>query len=866
MTDTSFGADEGRAAAQAQAGPLVGVRVLEIGDEVGEYCGLVLAGLGADVVKVEPVGGSPSRGFEPFYEDVAAPDRSLFFWALNRGKRSIRLDPDSEADAATIRSLVAASDVVLDSTPVGALERIGLGVSDTRRAFPRLIHARITHFGDSGPWSGWKGTDLVHLALGGIAMNCGYDPDPSGDYKLPPIAPQGNHSYAIAGEQMAYSVIAALVYRSTSGDGQTLTCAVHEAVAKNTEGDLMSWIALRTPFLRQTGRHSRPIVTPHWTMSQTLDGRWILAMSRQTKLLEPFLEKYGIGRIAAPGPEASNHAEHPPGTEFGSEDNIVPIQQTIRRYLYDDFPWREAQEAGLMWVPVRDPYENAHDEHWLQRGTFTPIEHPELGKSFLYPTSKWISSSSGWTPGRRAPLLDEDRATILSELAPSVERSAAVATRPRVEATLSAHGKPFALSDLTILDFGWFLASAGATRFLAGLGAQVIKVEWKSNKDPRRGGAPVGGRAARNAATGPVPSAWPPDDDGPVGAQYNNKNPGKLGISLNVRDPRGLELAKQLVIRSDVVTEGFSPGVMERWGLGYEVLRELKPDIIYAKQSGMGEIGTYGRFRTVGQVAAALSGVTQMSGLADPLPPAGWGYSYLDWFGAYSFALAVLSAVYHRNVTGEGQQIDASQSEVGLFLAGAAVLDGEANHRGWTRTGNVSPHQISAPEGIYRTRGHDRWIAISCTTEEEWRALCHVAQRPDWLSAPNLVSLGQRRSHRPELDRLVTDWTSQQDGFELMARLQEAGVPAGVAQTAEDRVERDPQLESLEWLTELVASDFGTWPVAEASVKMSETPPYAGGQIGRGAPIYGEHNYKVYGDLLGLSESEVDQLSSDGVL
>jgi crotonobetainyl-CoA:carnitine CoA-transferase CaiB-like acyl-CoA transferase len=840
--------------------------VVEIGDEVGEYCGLVLAGLGADVIKVEPPGGSPSRAFEPFYDDVPDRDRSLYFWALNRGKRSIELDLGSASDAATLRELIARSDVVIDSTTSGALDAIGLGVADTRVAFPKLVHARMTHFGDRGPWASWRGTDLVHLALGGVAMNCGYDPDPHGDYKLPPIAPQGGHAYAIAGEQVAYSVVAALIYRARSDQGQVLTCAVHEAVAKNTEGDLMSWVALSTPFLRQTCRHSRPTVTPHWTISPTLDGRWILAMSRQTKLLQPFLEKYGIGRLSGQGAEASDHADHPPGTEFGSEDNIVPIQQMIRRYLYDDFPWREAQQAGLMWVPIRDPHENARDEHWLQRGTFTAVEHPELGRSLLYPTSKWVTTGPGWVTGRRAPLLDEDRKEVLAVVKSPVPVAGAATTSLRVPDLISPRGKPFALSGLTILDFGWFLATAGATRFLAALGARVIKVEWKSNKDPRRGGAPVGGRAAREIAREPVPSMWPPDDDGPVGAQYNNKNPGKYGISLNVRDPRGLELAKKLVAQSDVVTEGFSPGVMERWGLGYETLRAIKPDIIYAKQSGMGEAGVYGRFRTVGPIAAGLSGVSHMSGLPEPMPPAGWGYSYLDWFGAYSFALAVLSAVYHRTMTGEGQQIDASQCEVGLFLAGAAVLDGEAHGRPWQRTGNVSPHQIAAPEGIYRVRGEDRWIALSCVTDDHWLALCKVARRSDWLSRPDFATLEQRRQHRAELDRLVEQWTSGQDGYELMTALQQVGLPAGVAQTAEDRVDNDPQLQAMEWLTELEASDFGQWPVAEASVRLSDTPPYAGGPVDRGAPLYGEHNHEIFGELLGLSRQEIDQLQAEDVI
>jgi crotonobetainyl-CoA:carnitine CoA-transferase CaiB-like acyl-CoA transferase len=356
---------------------------------------------------------------------------------------------------------------------------------------------------------------------------------------------------------------------------------------------------------------------------------------------------------------------------------------------------------------------------------------------------------------------------------------------------------------------------------------------------------------------------WPADLGGPVGAQYNNKNPGKRGISLNVKHPKGLELARRMVAESTVVAEGFSPGVMESWGLGYDELRKIKSDIIYAKQSGMGTKGIYGRFRTIGPVAQAFSGISEMSGLPDPFPPAGWGYSYLDWFGAYSFALAILSAVYHHDLTGEGQAIDASQSEVGLFMTAVPTLDFQVNGRVWQRAGNRSPYATAAPEGLYRTRGEDRWIAITCENDADWLALAKEAGHPEWLEVPDFATAEARHIHRDALDRLIGTWTAQQDPFDLMERLQAAGVASGVAQTAQDRVEADSQLSALNWLTELDATNFGRWPVAAPSVQMSDTPQYAGGQVGRAAPTYGEHNYEVYSEVLGLSRDEVDELAAE---
>ncbi|MFJ9390803.1 CoA transferase [Nocardioides sp. NPDC101246] len=847
---------------QSKPGPLVGVRVIEVGDRIGEYCGLVLAGLGAEVIKVEPPEGAESRRMGPFVDDVPDPEKSLHFWTYNRGKRSVVLDLDTDDGRSGLEELVAGGDVLLDATPVGYLDERGLGSATLRGRLPELVVARMTPFGEEGPRKDWKASDLVHLALGGQVMNNGYDPNPSGEYDLPPVAAQLDHSYAVAGEQLAFTVIAALISRRRTGQGQHLSCAVHEALAKNTEGDLMSWVCLRTPFNRQTCRHSAPNVSIHRSIFQTKDGRWILASTRNAKLLGPFLEKYGIGdEISDGSDEKTKDSRVLPGMEGGAARNMDAVEHTVRRYLFEDVPWREAQEAGLMWVPVRKPHESAYDEHWLQRGTYGDIEHPELGRSLRYPLSKWIATETAWVKPDPAPRLDQHgdlRTTITPR---PLERSSLI-----VPERLSQHGQPWALQGVRVLDFTWMLASAGATRFLAALGADVIKVEWHKNLDPRRGGNPVGGREAREAATGPVPSQWPADLGGPVGAQYNNKNPGKRGISLNVKHPKGLEMARRMVAESTIVAEGFSPGVMESWGLGYDELRKIKSDIIYAKQSGMGTAGIYGRFRTIGPVAQAFAGTSEMSGLADPFPPAGWGYSYLDWYGAYSFALAILSAVYHRDVTGEGQAIDASQSEVGIFMTGVPALDYQVNGREWQRAGNRSPYATAAPEGLYKAKGHDRWIAITCANDADWVALAKEAGHIEWLSHADFATAADRHRNRAALDRLIQTWTAEQEPFGLMQRLQAVGIAAGVAQTAQDRVENDPQLASLEWLTELDATNFGHWPVAAPSVKMCDTPQYAGGQVGRGAPIYGEHNYEVYEELLGLSRDEVDELAEEDAI
>lgn len=847
---------------------LSGVRVVEIADERAEYAGLVLAGLGADVIKVEPPGGSPTRSIGPFYEDVRNPERSLFYWNYNRGKRSICLDLTASADVAVVKQLVERTDILLDGTARDVLGSIGLDRADLLATSPHLVIARMSDFGDDGPWADYKASDLVHLALGGQMMNSGYSPRPDGIYDLPPMAGQMWHSYHIAGEQLALGAVAALYYRWVSGAGQLVSCAIHEATAKNTELDVMNWVFRRIAIKRQTSRHAGEHVAMVPPIVHTKDGRWfMLTIQSERSRLIRFLQRYGVATNAsAEGEGREAGSRHIPGSSAMTEQQVVMIellQRLVGKFTYDEVPWKEAQEAGLMFAPVRRPEENIVDEHWIARGTFSEIEHPELGKAFTYVTSKWLSTETSWERGRRAPRLDEDCAAILAELAAPPPTAATTATAAAAPKRLSRRGKPFALDGIRVFDFSWFLASAGGTRFLSALGAEVIKVEWAANPDTRTGVmAPIGGRAARDAATGPLPGVTDPD----MGGQFNNKNAGKRGISLNLRHPDGLSIARRLVQISDVVAEGFSPGVLDRWGLGYEQLRELNPQIIYAQQSGMGSHGLYGRFRAVGPIAASLAGMTEMCGLPEPALPAGWGYSYLDWIGAYSFGLAIVAALHYRQRTGKGQWIDASQTETGIFLSGVPLLDHSANRRAWRRIGNRSPWKRAAPHGAFPCQGEDNWLVIACFEDHEWRALCHVAGHQEWLTDERFASLNRRLDNEDALESLIRSWTVEHDRYELMHRLQAAGVAAGVCQTGGDKVDSDPQLAHLEWLTEVTGTKIGTWPVGELPVKMSATPPYIGGSVDRGAPCYGEDTEYVLGELLGYDTKAIAKLAEDGAI
>jgi len=851
---------------------LDGLRVLELADETGEYAGKVLVGLGADVVKVEPLAGESTRHIGPFREHSPPLENSLHFWHYNHGKSSVALDLDTASGQGHFRELALAADVLIDTRSRTYLEDRGIGFTQLRGPNPALIYARITPFGDTGPWADFKGSDLVHLALGGVMMNCGYDPDPLGRYDTPPIAPQMWHAYHIAGEVTVIAILGALAHRLRTGAGQSLCTSIHTAVSMNTETDLPDWVYLRQPHFRQTCRHSMTSAsTP--ALSITKDGRYILPYRTYLKSAATYSSTAPLQAAAVLAKYNMDEGLHQAGAAACSaaESKLsLLIDRLSNRLLLDADLWRDGQEHGLPWAPVRRPEENVKDPHWTARGTFARILHPQTQEHYTYVGSRWYSAEAPWkVPSERPPRLGEHTATVTGRWAKPRPRKSPVPQSPFAKPGVvpGPTGKPFALSGVLVVDLGWMLASAGAGRYLASMGADVIKVEHEGRIDGLRfgqGGCPPGGRAERNAATQPINT--PPRINPNRSGAFMEVNAGKQALSLDLKSAKGKQILEDLIRRADIIVEGFSPGTMQRMGLGYDRLKQLNPGIIYAQQSGLGEYGQYGRTRAFGPTAQAFSGISDMSGLPEPYPPAGIGYSYLDWFGAYNLATAMLAALYRRATTGLGCHIDASQTEMGLFLTGTAVLNHSVNGKRWSRYGNRSPYKPAAPHGAYRTAGADNWIAIGTFTEDQWRALATQLQRPEWLADPRFASLDARHAHEDLLDEWVNTATADHDGVDLMYRLQAAGVPAGVCQSAEDRCENDPQLRHQQWLIELPQTEMGLWPVKDFPVRMAGTPAHPGGIPGRSGPNYGEDTERVLSRVLGMTPAQIAALRAERIV
>ena len=405
------------------------------------------------------------------------------------------------------------------------------------------------------------------------------------------------------------------------------------------------------------------------------------------------------------------------------------------------------------------------------------------------------------------------------------------------------------LSGIRVCDLTWIIAGPTATRVLADFGADVIRVEHGQAADSIRVGRPIVGDKPTLNNSG----------------FFNYFNRNKRSINLNVRHPMGIEVLKRLIAVSDVVVENFSSGVMTSWGLDYPELRAIQPDIIYCSISGFGHSGRDKAFTTWGPTAQALSGLTFTSGLPGKAP-AGWGFSYMDHTAGYEAAIAIMMALHHRNRTGEGQHIDCSQVEAGIVLNGPAILDYSVNGRRWRREGmppgNRAWEPAVAPHNSYPCAGEDRWIAIAVMNDAEWRALVMAMDEPPWASDPKFATNAGRLANQDELDERIGEWTSEFVDYEAMEILQAAGVRAGAVQKASDRFERDPQLAARDWWHRLPHAEIGDSDFDGIVPKLSATP----GVLRVASPLMGEHTHEVLRDVIGMSDEEIVEHETMGVL
>ena len=391
--------------AEPLPGPLTGLRVLELADETGQFCGKLLGDLGADVIKIEPPGGAPCRHLGPFLDDIPDPERSLSFWYYNTSKRGITLDLESADGNRLFARLAGTADIILETFRPGLLASIGLDHESLSKQNPGLILCSLTPFGQTGPWRDYLSSDLLHMAAGGEMASSGYD---AADVpNAPPIAPGGGNAWHMGGHFACMAIMAALVYRSVSGHGQSIDASIHEACALTTESAIANYVYRGEVLQRHTGRHHAAGPSPR-TQFRAQDGSYVCALvggrlnPRYILELADLLDTNGMAGDLR-DPKYQDGAVITANTPHIIDDLVAGFIASLPA----EEVYHRAQERGFTWGAVRAPEQLLGDPHLHDRGFWKEVEHPELGRSVTYPGEAAIYNGSPWRISRRAPLIGE---------------------------------------------------------------------------------------------------------------------------------------------------------------------------------------------------------------------------------------------------------------------------------------------------------------------------------------------------------------------------------------------------------------------------------------------------------------------------
>lgn len=408
-----------------------------------------------------------------------------------------------------------------------------------------------------------------------------------------------------------------------------------------------------------------------------------------------------------------------------------------------------------------------------------------------------------------------------------------------------------ALEGVRVLDMGMFMSGPHCGGLLADLGAEVIKVESCRHPDPLR----IQGR-------GVYPRGEPGERSWNRSGMINERNRNKLGITLDLTTPKGKETFKKLVKISDVVLENFASRTMLGFGLDYPVLVKVNSHIIMLSLASQGQSGPEKDYVSYGPVLAQTSGLTHFTGYADRIAGE-FFYDCMDVMAATMGAATVIAALCYRQRIGKGMHIDLSQREVGTCIIGEVMMDYFMNRRTPKPTGNR--HAAMAPHGCYPCRGEDEWVTIAITSDTEWKKFCQVIGRPELAEDKRFSNLVSRWSNQDELDIVITEWSKERDHYAAMRSLQEAGIAAGAVLTTKELFS-DPHLAQREFFKAVTHPEAGAFSYKGGPIRLSSTPCRTQSGVQMPAPCLGEHNHYVYGTLLGMTKTEIEELEGEGII
>lgn len=817
---------------ETAAGPLAGVRVLDLATERAELAGRILADLGADVLKIEPPGGVRARHLPPFDRRPGHEGDSLTWAAVGIGKRSVVADLATEAGRGLVRELALRADVLVESFDPGVMDALGLGQAALRAANPRLVYVAVTPWGQDGPYAARPATDLtIEAASGLLALQ--------GDGDLPPLPIGYPQASFHAGAQAAADAIIALNERDHSGLGQFLDVSMQAAMEwtlmnasgypPNTGQNPPGTCELRIgpPVELVPGVPAPPNVYP------CADGYVIGSLglgalgARTMHRLMKRAEAAGVVPEELAGLDWSTwHAEFAEGRRTAQQVNrgfaaVLDFvrTQTLRQMM--DL----AVEDDLVLAPcytmrdvMADPQLAARD-YWVE---VAGRRHPGV---FACMTRTPVRV------GRPAPRLDEAAAEVREGTFWPVRWAAAPVGGPRRGA----------FEGLRVADFAWVGVGPLISKALADHGATVIHIESSTRPDVLRLG-------------GPFKIGVPGIDRSQFMANFNSS---KYGLAANLSLPEGRELARRVVEWADVVVESFTPGTLEKLGLDYGSLSKGRPELIMLSTCMRGQTGPERTYAGFGTQGAALAGFVVMTGWPGRTPRGPWG-AYTDFIAPRYGVSALASAIYERRRSGLGQYIDLSQVEAAIHFLEPVVLDATVN--GVIPGPQDHDSDRACPHGVYRCEGVERFVAIACETVEQWHGLRSALGLKGFEGAEYETYAG-RLPVRRELDAVIAAWCATRDAFAIADELTAAGVPASAVLRPTD-LYADPQLLHRQFFRTLEHGEMGPTPYDGLVTRFSDAPtgPH------RAAPCLGQHTMWVLEEVLGLEAQEIAELAAAGVL
>ena len=790
---------------------LAGIRVLDLAGLAGQYAGRLLADLGAEVIKIEPPGGDPVRFLPPFAGDQPGPDRGLRWLAYNSNKSSVVIDIETDNGRQQLLDMAQSADVLLDSFNPGHLDSIGLANDALAEANPRLITVSVTPFGESGPYAGYAGSDLHAIAMSGLTTI-------QGDDEQPPAAAPLDQAYILANTHAAHGVFYALMARRKTNKGQHVEVSMQEVLAN------IFYQVIRYSATSEIGERigASGNLAPY-NIYRCKDG-WVSLAVLLAPQARVFFDWMGE-------PALQDEFWYPLINRQGENMQFIDalVRPFIEQFTVAEFV-EEAQSRRLAAAPVNRPGDFADNVQFAERDYFTTVEHPEIGE-YPLPGPPFRMSETPIAPPKPAPLLNEHTPPVTQQAPPVTHRSPPVTEEPP-SVTLSLSKGILPLEGVRVLDFTRIWAGPYCTRQLADYGAEVIKVESSLfDTNNRQGTMPFVADLNRN----------------------------KHGITLDLHHDEARNVAKRIAAVSDLVIDNFALGVIDRFGLGYEELKKINPDIIQISMPGWGSIGPLRDHVAFGFSLVSVSGLSYTWGHPESEPNARCKFDYPDFLIASLTALAALAAIYHKAETGHGQHVEMAQVEaVGNTMA-MPFMDYKLNGRPGEPVGNR--HPLHAPHGIYPALGHDAWCAIACETDAQWQSLVEALGSPAWALVPDYATQEGRKANEDALNAGLSEWTRTQTPRQVMHLLQRAGVAATAVLDGEG-LYWDPHLRDRGYIHTLDHPDWGVLEQPGVTVRLSETP---GGSRMPSAAL-GQHNTYVLQKILNLSNEEIQALHDVGAL